>query len=104
MQSIDSMRDSLASVGYLAGESASLVAFLAGKLGKPVLVEGPAGVGKTELAKALSRATRIFGVSVSLKRHAVSLGVAADKIVVVGNGVDTVKFHRLARRAARCRR
>ena len=31
--------------------------FLAGRLGKPVLVEGPAGVGKTELAKALSRAT-----------------------------------------------
>ena len=33
------------------------MAYLAGQLGKPVLVEGPAGVGKTELAKALSRAT-----------------------------------------------
>ena len=33
------------------------MSFLAGQLGKPVLVEGPAGVGKTELAKALSRAT-----------------------------------------------
>jgi MoxR-like ATPase len=42
-------------VGYLPSESASLVSFLATKLGKPVLVEGPAGVGKTELAKALSR-------------------------------------------------
>jgi MoxR-like ATPase len=42
-------------VGYLPGESTALVAFLATKLGKPVLVEGPAGVGKTELAKALSR-------------------------------------------------
>ena len=31
------------------------MSFLATKLGKPVLVEGPAGVGKTELAKALSR-------------------------------------------------
>jgi len=45
----------LASVGYLPSESTALVAYLATKLGKPVLVEGPAGVGKTELAKALSR-------------------------------------------------
>jgi MoxR-like ATPase len=44
----------LRSVGYLPGESTALVAFLATKLGKPVLVEGPAGVGKTELAKALA--------------------------------------------------
>jgi MoxR-like ATPase len=51
------VRDSLERVGYLAGESTALVAFLAERLGKPVLVEGPAGVGKTELAKALSRAT-----------------------------------------------
>jgi MoxR-like ATPase len=42
------------SVGYLPGESTALVAFLAVRLGKPVLVEGPAGVGKTELAKALA--------------------------------------------------
>src|SRR5436309_13491453 len=51
------MRDGLGAVGYLAGESTALVSFLATKLGKPVLVEGPAGVGKTELANALSRAT-----------------------------------------------
>ena len=44
-------------MGYLADESAALVAYLAQELGKPVLVEGPAGVGKTELAKALSRAS-----------------------------------------------
>ena len=50
-------RTALADVGYLADEPAALVSFLAQRLGKPVLVEGPAGVGKTELAKALSRAT-----------------------------------------------
>ncbi|MGZ5307626.1 MAG: AAA family ATPase [Solirubrobacterales bacterium] len=49
------VRDGLKQAGYLAGESAALVSYLAGELGKPVLVEGPAGVGKTELAKALSR-------------------------------------------------
>ncbi len=51
------VKEALARVGYLADEPAALVAYLAQELGKPVLVEGPAGVGKTELAKALSRAT-----------------------------------------------
>ncbi len=55
--SIDDARERLGEVGYLADEPAALVSFLAGRLGKPVLVEGPAGVGKTELAKAVSRAT-----------------------------------------------
>jgi MoxR-like ATPase len=56
-QSVAQVREGLGEVGYLADESAALVSFLAQRLGKPVLVEGPAGVGKTELAKALSRST-----------------------------------------------
>jgi MoxR-like ATPase len=52
---VTEVADGLQSVGYLPGESTALVSFLATMLGKPVLVEGPAGVGKTELAKALSR-------------------------------------------------
>ena len=45
----------LRAAGYLPGESTALVAYLATRLGKPILVEGPAGVGKTELAKALAQ-------------------------------------------------
>jgi MoxR-like ATPase len=52
--SVPDVAEGLRSVGYLPGESTALVSFLATKLGKPVLVEGPAGVGKTELAKALA--------------------------------------------------
>jgi MoxR-like ATPase len=54
-ESVEGVREGLRSVGYLPGESTALVSYLATKLGKPVLVEGPAGVGKTELAKALAR-------------------------------------------------
>ena len=52
--SVTDVADGLRAVGYLPSESASLVSFLATKLGKPVLVEGPAGVGKTQLAKSLA--------------------------------------------------
>jgi MoxR-like ATPase len=53
--SVEDVATGLRSVGYLPAESTALVSYLAAKLGKPILVEGPAGVGKTELAKALAQ-------------------------------------------------
>ena len=47
----------LAETGYLADTATATAVFLADRLGKPLLVEGPAGVGKTELAKAVAAAT-----------------------------------------------
>lgn len=52
-----STRDGLRDVGYLADDGIASVVYLAEKLGKPVLVEGPAGTGKTELAKAVAAMT-----------------------------------------------
>jgi len=50
------VRERLAAVGYLTDEETATTVFLAERLGKPLLVEGPAGVGKTELAKAVASA------------------------------------------------
>jgi MoxR-like ATPase len=47
----------LATAGYLPDEQIATTVFLADRLGKPLLVEGPAGTGKTELAKALAAAS-----------------------------------------------
>ena len=53
----DEVTERLGATGYLADQATATTAYLAGALEKPLLVEGPAGVGKTELAKAVSRAT-----------------------------------------------
>ena len=53
-ESVQSVRDGLREVNYLADEGIAGVVFLAERLGKPVLVEGPAGTGKTQLAKSVA--------------------------------------------------
>jgi len=57
-QSIAQVRDALATQQYIATDEIATVVYLADKLQKPILVEGPAGVGKTELAKAWSGAVQ----------------------------------------------
>lgn len=54
VESVDDLQARLEAVGYLAESSLATAAFLAQRLGRPLLLEGEAGVGKTELAKALA--------------------------------------------------
>jgi MoxR-like ATPase len=55
--SVSDVGKRLAAAGYLPDAQIATTVFLADRLGKPLLVEGPAGTGKTELAKALAAAT-----------------------------------------------
>ena len=55
--SVADVTERLTAAGYLTDDAIATTVFLADRLGKPLLVEGPAGVGKTELAKAVAEAT-----------------------------------------------
>ena len=54
--SIDDVKEKLAAADYLASDAVATTVYLASELGKPLLVEGPAGVGKTELSRAVADA------------------------------------------------
>ena len=56
-ESVEDVEVRLREQGYICGKNIATVVYLAAQLEKPVLVEGPAGVGKTELAKVVAAAT-----------------------------------------------
>ena len=55
---VDDVKTQLAAAGYLASDAIATTVYLASELGKPLLIEGPAGVGKTALAEAVAEAQK----------------------------------------------
>jgi ATPase family associated with various cellular activities (AAA) len=74
--SLDNVREALLAAGYIADPIATTTVYLAAKLNKPLLLEGPAGSGKTELAYAVAK-----GAGTTLERLQCYQGINEDKAI-----------------------
>ena len=61
--SVDALEELLTSRGYLAERSLATVTYLALRMGRPLFLEGEAGVGKTEIARRLARLDSTSAIS-----------------------------------------
>ena len=78
-ESTASVKKALSAQQYIASEEIATIVYLAHKLGKPLLTEGPAGVGKTELAKAIAASTgRELMISQASVAPAATTSVGSD--------------------------
>ena len=98
-RNIDAPQDLLAETGYVCGRALATVVFLSLKLGRPLFLEGEAGVGKTEMAKTL--ADYLFG-SGAAKERLIRLEMsefgsfgAAERLLTQPNGNPSRLIERL---------
>ena len=77
IDSVEEITRSFAGQGYICSEQIALAIYLAAQLHKPVLVEGPPGVGKTELAKAAAAFLEAPLIRLQCYEGAVVLGISA---------------------------
>ncbi len=91
--SIDDVATRLRSHGYVSDRRIATAVFLADRMEKPILVEGPAGVGKTELAKTLAAATQILRDKIGeVTAGAKSLADAVDKLAAQEDAFFSERF------------